>query len=72
MQAPRIRIEAAPGAGVSAWTVTPAAVADGYVATVDLAPAGQWTLHVLGIGDSEATFQLSHSGAGSRRDPRIG
>ena len=57
-QAPRIRIEAPPGTGVSTWTVTPAAAADGYVATVDLAPAGQWTLHVLGIGESEATFSF--------------
>ena len=57
-QAPRIRVEAPPGTGVSTWTVTPAAAADGYVATVDLAPAGQWTLHVLGIGESEATFRV--------------
>jgi hypothetical protein len=54
---PRLRVEPPPDAGLAPWTVTPARDADGYVATLDFAPAGLWTVS-LGIGQAEASFRI--------------
>jgi copper transport protein len=55
---PRLRVEPPSDAGLGPWTVTPAREADGYVATLDLAPAGLWTVHVLGVGQADVTFRI--------------
>jgi copper transport protein len=64
--APRLRIEPPSGSGIPPWTVTPARDATTYAATLDLAPAGMWTVSVLGVAESDAVFavRIPFRGAG--------